>query len=289
MVGQEPCRSLPPAPACTIAIAGQRHHQENPVLLSGKFRTRGPLGGQRCTPATHPTRKVFSGLSSELLSIRAIDACHCAYWTPPRIDDPFRHRTRTAQRASSRRSRTTNCDQRHSYAVRAARNGTPAEPIARQLGHANAVLVLKIYGRFMPSHQDRDKWESIGDIQDQESAASCTNSCTRPSNDMSQPPVSAWLTNSRGGTRTRDPGIMSSFVCGVYNVRSSQWRQRAASRMMATWPRPSWIDFSSEACISCCAVTRIAPVTYPRRTPSSDVPKLVNRPQSRVTEFREKR
>jgi hypothetical protein len=37
-------------------------------------------------------------------------------------------------------------DQRHSYAVRAARAGTPAELIARQLGHANAVLVLKVYG-----------------------------------------------------------------------------------------------------------------------------------------------
>jgi integrase len=48
-------------------------------------------------------------------------------------------------------------DQRHSYAVRAARGGTPAELIARQLGHANAVLVLKIYGRFMPSQQNRDK------------------------------------------------------------------------------------------------------------------------------------
>jgi len=38
-------------------------------------------------------------------------------------------------------------DQRHSYAVRAARAGTPAELISRQLGHANAVLVLKVYGR----------------------------------------------------------------------------------------------------------------------------------------------
>jgi integrase len=37
-------------------------------------------------------------------------------------------------------------DQRHSYAVRAARAGTPAELIARKLGHANAVLVLKVYG-----------------------------------------------------------------------------------------------------------------------------------------------
>jgi integrase len=68
-----------------------------------------------------------------------------------------RHRTRIARRVDWRRSRTTNCDQRHSYAVRAARAGTPAELIARQLGHAYAVLVLKVYGRFMPSQQDRDK------------------------------------------------------------------------------------------------------------------------------------
>jgi integrase len=57
-------------------------------------------------------------------------------------------------------------DQRHAYAVRAARAGTPAELIARQLGHANAILVLKIYGRFMPSQQERDKWERIAAAQD---------------------------------------------------------------------------------------------------------------------------
>jgi len=34
------------------------------------------------------------------------------------------------------------------------------------------VLVLKIYGRFMPSQQDRDKWERICDLQEQEAAAS---------------------------------------------------------------------------------------------------------------------
>jgi integrase len=59
-------------------------------------------------------------------------------------------------------------DQRHSYAVRAARAGTPAELIARQLGHVNAVLVLKVYGRFMPSQQERDKWEKIAAAQDAE-------------------------------------------------------------------------------------------------------------------------
>jgi integrase len=57
-------------------------------------------------------------------------------------------------------------DERHSYAVRAARAGTPPELIARQLGHANAILVLKVYGRFMPSQQERDKWERIAAQQD---------------------------------------------------------------------------------------------------------------------------
>jgi integrase len=59
---------------------------------------------------------------------------------------------------------------RHSWAVRAAKAGTPAEIIARQLGHADAVMVLKVYGRFMPSQHDRDKWEAIAAMQDLEHA-----------------------------------------------------------------------------------------------------------------------
>ena len=107
-------------------------------------------------------------------------------------------------------------DQRHSYAVRATRGGTPAELIARQLGHANAVLVLKVYGRFMPSQQERDKCERLAHLQDEEAAriaeASCTVACTPPRNDMSQPQSRDWLIDSRGGTRTRDPGIMSAVL-----------------------------------------------------------------------------
>jgi integrase len=69
-------------------------------------------------------------------------------------------------------------DQRHSYAVRAARAGTPAELISRQLGHANAIMVLRIYGRFMPSQQERDRWELIAAAQDQESALRGTSQGT---------------------------------------------------------------------------------------------------------------
>ena len=106
-------------------------------------------------------------------------------------------------------------DQRHSYAVRAARAGTPAELIARQLGHANAVLVLKVYGRFMPSAQERDRWERIAALQDESAQKTATVGRIlgrAPTNDSSQPPLSDWPVNSRGGTRTRDPGIMSAVL-----------------------------------------------------------------------------
>jgi integrase len=58
-------------------------------------------------------------------------------------------------------------DQRHTYAVRAIRAGTPAELVARQLGHANAVLVHKVYGRFIPAQEERDRWEKIAHAQDE--------------------------------------------------------------------------------------------------------------------------
>jgi integrase len=57
-------------------------------------------------------------------------------------------------------------DQRHSYAVRAARAGAPAELIARQLGHANAVQVLRVYGPFLATRDERDKWERIASMRD---------------------------------------------------------------------------------------------------------------------------
>ncbi|HEV8178251.1 MAG TPA: tyrosine-type recombinase/integrase [Gemmatimonadales bacterium] len=58
-------------------------------------------------------------------------------------------------------------DSRHSYAVRAAKAGTPPEIIARQLGHKDAVMVLKVYGRFFPRSEERDKWERIAAAQDE--------------------------------------------------------------------------------------------------------------------------
>ncbi|GAC1516130.1 MAG: hypothetical protein NVS1B4_09570 [Gemmatimonadaceae bacterium] len=59
-------------------------------------------------------------------------------------------------------------DHRHSYAVRAARAGTPPSVIARQLGHASPALIFKVYGPFMPGQDDRDKWERIAAVHDAE-------------------------------------------------------------------------------------------------------------------------
>jgi integrase len=52
-------------------------------------------------------------------------------------------------------------DHRHTYAVRQIRAGVPVEVVARQLGHANSTLVQTVYGRFAPSHHERDRWERL--------------------------------------------------------------------------------------------------------------------------------
>ena len=52
-------------------------------------------------------------------------------------------------------------DARHTYAVRQIRAGVPVEVVARQLGHANSTLVQVVYGRFVPSQSERDKWERL--------------------------------------------------------------------------------------------------------------------------------
>jgi integrase len=57
-------------------------------------------------------------------------------------------------------------DARHHWAVRQARAGTPAELIARQLGHSNPTMVLKVYGKFFPQSSDRERWERLASKQD---------------------------------------------------------------------------------------------------------------------------
>lgn len=50
-------------------------------------------------------------------------------------------------------------DHRHTWAVRAVRSGTPLEGVARVLGHANGVLAAKVYARFVPNKEERERWE----------------------------------------------------------------------------------------------------------------------------------
>jgi integrase len=57
-------------------------------------------------------------------------------------------------------------DGRHTYAVRAVRAGTPPEVVATQLGHVDATLVNKVYGRYKPNSAERDHWERMATERD---------------------------------------------------------------------------------------------------------------------------
>jgi integrase len=63
-------------------------------------------------------------------------------------------------------------DARHSYAVRAIRAGAPLEHVARQLGHADTQMVVKVYGRFAPTPDERTHWQRVAELQDAERAKS---------------------------------------------------------------------------------------------------------------------
>ena len=53
--------------------------------------------------------------------------------------------------------------------LRSIRAGTPYELVARQLGHADIAMVAKVYGRFPPRSDERDRWERIAAAQDEKS------------------------------------------------------------------------------------------------------------------------
>ncbi len=61
-------------------------------------------------------------------------------------------------------------DARHTWAVRMARAGTPPQQIAKQLGHKDATMVLKVYGLYFPSQAEREHWEKIAAAQDRSNA-----------------------------------------------------------------------------------------------------------------------
>ncbi|MDP9202337.1 MAG: tyrosine-type recombinase/integrase [Gemmatimonadota bacterium] len=57
-------------------------------------------------------------------------------------------------------------DSRHTYAVRAIRSGAPYEVVARQLGHADTVMVARVYGRFRPNDHEKREWQRIAAAND---------------------------------------------------------------------------------------------------------------------------
>jgi hypothetical protein len=112
-------------------------------------------------------------------------------------------------------------DARHHWAVRMARAGAPFELIARQLGHRDVAMVAKVYGRFKPDTEERDRWEQAAAARDEAkwSGLVAKRVAKEPSTSKNldeQSTASPWereaWDNSRGGTRTRDPGIMSAVL-----------------------------------------------------------------------------
>jgi len=104
-------------------------------------------------------------------------------------------------------------DARHHWAVRMIRAGAPLELVARQLGHRDVTMVAKVYGRFVPTDHERDRWERLAAARDAERWPSLgANLGAIAPTKQGQPPPSDWPASSRGGTRTRDPGIMSAVL-----------------------------------------------------------------------------
>jgi hypothetical protein len=112
-------------------------------------------------------------------------------------------------------------DARHHWAVRMARAGAPFELIARQLGHRDVTMVAKVYGRFKPDTEERDRWEHIAAARDEAKwPRGVTMDVAKESTDGEKAHEQSPATlsereasdDSRGGTRTRDPGIMSAVL-----------------------------------------------------------------------------
>lgn len=53
-------------------------------------------------------------------------------------------------------------DARHSFAVRHMRAGDPPDVIAANLGHKDATLVIRIYGKYRPNDDDRRRLSAFG-------------------------------------------------------------------------------------------------------------------------------
>jgi len=72
-------------------------------------------------------------------------------------------------------------------------------------------MVARVYGRFVPTSQERDRWESIAATLDEEEWGG-RGALGSAGNEKALEPESPSTCDgdSRGGTRTHDPGIMSA-------------------------------------------------------------------------------
>ncbi len=112
-------------------------------------------------------------------------------------------------------------DSRHHWAVENLRAGVPVELVARQLGHRDATMVLKVYGRFIPHDVEWGYWrERLAELQKQKlksygaAHGAADQASPHPENDRTPatPDAREGSEDSRGGTRTLDPGIMSAVL-----------------------------------------------------------------------------
>jgi Phage integrase family len=112
-------------------------------------------------------------------------------------------------------------DARHPWAVRMARADAPFELIARQLGHRDVAMIAKAYGWFKPDTEERDRWERIAAARDEEKwknlgakggAREIDPLPNLHEQTLASDDACEGSDDSRGGTRTRDPGIMSAVL-----------------------------------------------------------------------------
>ena len=102
-----------------------------------------------------------------------------------------------------------------------ARAGVPFEFIARQLRHRDVAMVAKVYGRFKPDTEERDRWERIAAARDAErferrGATGGAKADDAHVEEKNESPASPWETeaSSRAGgeNRTHDPLITSEVL-----------------------------------------------------------------------------
>ena len=89
------------------------------------------------------------------------------------------------------------------------------------LAARDVAMVAKVYGRFKPDTEERDRWEKIAAARDAEKwgsrgAAGGAKETRESEESHEESPATQWEReasgDSRGGTRTRDPGIMSAVL-----------------------------------------------------------------------------